>query len=431
MILLGLLFVLLATLGTPLFVVFGGLAWVLFRAAGIDAAAIMIELYRLASAPTLLPIPLFTFAGYVLAASHAPQRLVRCMQALVGWLPGGLALMALCACAFFTAFTGASGVTIIALGGFLLPVLLKERYPERFSLGLLTTCGSLGLLFPPSLPIILYGLVAHTPVDLLFLAGVVPGFVLLVLLALYSVYQAYRHGVPVRRNTWAEVGEALWEAKWELGLPLLVLVGIYGGLVTVNEAAVVTAAYSLVVTVGIHRDLHLWRDVPRLMTQSMVLVGAILILLGTALGLTSYLIDAQVPMHILAVMRQHITSRAMFLLALNLLLLIVGSLMDIFSAIVVVVPLITPIAAQFGVHPLHLGIIFLTNLEIGYSHPPLGLNLFLGSLRFERPITELCRASWPFLLLLLLALALITYVPDLSLGLVRLLGYADLPVFRR
>src|SRR5262249_45315816 len=259
MILLGLLLVLLAILGTPLFAVFGALAWCLFRAAGIDTSAIMIELYRLASAPTLLPIPLFTFAGYVLAASQAPQRLVRCMQALVGWLPGGLALMALCACAFFTAFTGASGVTIIALGGFLLPVLLKEHYPALFSLGLLTTGGSLGLLFPPSLPIILYGLVAHTPVDLLFLAGVVPGLVLL-LLAVYSVYQAYRHGVPRRRSAWTEVWEALWEAKWELVLPLLVLVGIYGGLVTVNEAALVTAAYSLVVTVGIHRDLRLWRD---------------------------------------------------------------------------------------------------------------------------------------------------------------------------
>ena len=250
MILLGLLLVLLAILGTPLFAVFGALAWFLFRAAGIDTSAIMIELYRLASAPTLLPIPLFTFAGYVLAASQAPQRLVRCMQALIGWLPGGLALMALCACAFFTAFTGASGVTIVALGGFLLPVLLKERYPELFSLGLLTTCGSLGLLFPPSLPIILYGLVARAPVDLLFLAGVVPGFVLLVLLALYSVYQAYRHRVPRQRSAWSEVWEALWAAKWELALPILVLVGIYGGLVTINEAAVVTAAYSLVVTVG-------------------------------------------------------------------------------------------------------------------------------------------------------------------------------------
>lgn len=431
MIWLGALLLLLAGLGTPLFIVFGGLAWLLFVAAGIDPSALVIELYRLASTPTLLTIPLFTFAGYVLAASHAPQRLVRCTQAVVGRLPGGLALVALVACAFFTAFTGASGVTIIALGGLLLPLLMQERYPERFSLGLLTTCGSLGLLFPPSLPVILYGLVARTPVDLLFLAALLPGALLVLLLALYSLWHARRHRVPAQQHTWAEARQALWVAKWELALPVLVLAGIYGGLLTVNEAAVMTAAYSLLVTVGIHRDLHLWRDVPRLMRESMVLVGAIVIILGTAMGLTNYLIDAQVPLHLLAAMRHYITSRAMFLLALNLLLLVVGCLMDIFSAIVVIVPLLTPIAAQFDVHPLHLGVIFLTNLEIGYSTPPIGLNLFLGSLRFERPITELCRASWPFVGLLLLALGLITYLPEISLGLVRWLGYAELPVFRR
>jgi tripartite ATP-independent transporter DctM subunit len=431
MLLPGMLLVLIAAFGAPLFVVLGGLAWLLFRAVEIDPAAIIIELYRLASAPTLLTIPLFTFAGYVLAASQAPQRLVRCTRALVGWLPGGLALVALCSCAFFTAFTGASGVTIVALGGLLLPLFLHEHYPERFSLGLLTTCGSLGLLFPPSLPIILYGLVAHTSIDLLFLAGCIPGLLLMGLLALFSVRQARRAGVPVHRGAWAEVWPALWEAKWELALPVLILVGIYGGLVTVNEAALVTAAYSLLVTVGIHRDLHLWRDVPHLMTQSMIIVGAIVIILGTALGLTSYLVDAQVPMHLLAAMQQHLTSRVAFLLALNVLLLLVGCLMDIFSAIIIVVPLITPIAAQFDVHPLHLGIIVLTNLEIGYSTPPVGLNLFLGSLRFERPITQLYRASWPFLLVLLLALGLITYIPDLSLGLVRLLGYAEGPLGSR
>ena len=431
MLLPGILLVLIAAFGAPLFVVLGGLAWLLFHAVEIDPAAIIIELYRLASAPTLLTIPLFTFAGYVLAASQAPQRLVRCTRALVGWLPGGLALVALCSCAFFTAFTGASGVTIVALGGLLLPLFLHEQYPERFSLGLLTTCGSLGLLFPPSLPIILYGLVAHTSIDLLFLAGCIPGLLLMGLLALFSVRQAWRAGVPVHRGAWAEVWPALWEAKWELALPVLILVGIYGGLVTVNEAALVTAAYSLLVTVGIHRDLHLWRDVPHLMTQSMIIVGAIIIILGTALGLTSYLVDAQVPMHLLAAMQQHLTSRAAFLLALNVLLLLVGCLMDIFSAIIIVVPLITPIAAQFDVHPLHLGIIVLTNLEIGYSTPPVGLNLFLGSLRFERPITQLYRASWPFLLVLLLALGLITYIPDLSLGLVRLLGYAEGPLGSR
>jgi tripartite ATP-independent transporter DctM subunit len=430
MILIGLLLILLATLGTPLFAVLGGLAWLLFRTAEIDTSAIMIELYRLAHSPTLVTIPLFTFTGTVLAASHAPQRLVRCAQALIGWLPGGLALVALLSCAFFTAFTGASGVTIVALGGLLLPVLLQENYPENFSVGLLTTCGSLGLLFPPSLPLILYGLVAHTPIDLLFLAGIVPGFLLLALLSLFSVRQARQYRVPVHHSSWTEVRQALWDAKWELALPLLILTGIYGGFVTVSEAAVVTAAYSLVVTIGIHHDLHLWRDVPRLMSQSIVLVGAILIILGMALGLTSYLIDAQIPMLVLTAMQRYINNRLVFLLALNVLLLLVGCLMDIFSAIIVVVPLITPIAAQFDVHPLHLGIIFLTNLEIGYSTPPVGLNLFLGSLRFERPITQLYRASWPFLLVLLLALLLITYLPELSLGLVRLLGYAELPLFQ-
>ncbi|MBM3225480.1 MAG: TRAP transporter large permease [Candidatus Tectomicrobia bacterium] len=427
----GVLLLALALLGTPLFVVFGALAWLLFWAAGINPAALMIEFYRLASAPSLLTIPLFTFAGAILAASQAPQRLVRCAQAVVGWLPGGLALVALSACAFFTAFTGASGVTIIALGGLLLPLLLQERYPERFSIGLLTTCGSLGLLFPPSLPVILYGLVAQTPVDLLFLAGLAPGWLLVVSLALFSLYQARRHHVPVQRSSWAEARQTLWQARWELALPLLVLGGLYGGLVTINEAAVLTAGYSLLVTVVIHHDLHLWRDVPQVMTHSMVLVGSIFLILGMALGLTSYCIDAQVPMHILETIRQYITSRAMFLLALNLLLLVIGCMMDIFSAIVVIVPLITPIAAQFGVHPLHLGIIVLTNLEIGYSTPPVGLNLFLGSLRFERSMTALCRASWPFVCLLLGVLGLITYLPDLSLGLVRFLGYAELPSLRR
>ena len=427
----GVLLILLATLGTPLFIMFGGLAWWLFYAQGISPAALIIELYRLASAPTLVTIPLFTFAGYILAASRAPQRLVRCAQALVGWLPGGLALVALGSCAFFTAFTGASGVTIVALGGLLLPLLVRAQYPERFSLGLLTTCGSLGLLFPPSLPIILYGLVAQTPIDLLFLASFVPGMLLLILLALWSMYQARRHRVPLHHSTWPEAWQATWAAKWELALPLFVLIGIYGGLLTVNEAAVVTAAYSLLVTVVIQRDLHVWRDLPTLMTESMLLVGAIVILLGTALGLTSYIVDAQVPMHLLAAIRQYITSRTMFLLALNVLLLLVGCLMDIFSAILVVLPLITPIAAQFGVHPLHLGVIFLTNLELGYSTPPIGLNLFLASLRFERPITELCRASWPFMVLLLLALGLITYLPDLSLALVRWLGYAAHPILQR
>lgn len=431
MILLGCLWLAVALLGAPLFLVLGGCAWFLFHTAGIDPSALIIELYRLASAPTLVTIPLFTFSGYVLAASQAPQRLVRCTRALLGWLPGGLALVALGSCAFFTAFTGASGMTIVAMGGLLLPVLLEERYPESFSLGLLTTCGSIGLLFPPSLPVILYALIAHIRLDLLFLAGAVPCCLLLMLLALFSSRQAWQAGVPTRRSSWREIRQSLWAARWELLVAPLILGGMYGGFVTVNEAAVVTAAYSVFMTTVLHRDLHLGRDIPALITQSAVVVGAIFIILGTALGLTSYLVDSQLPMHLLDAIQGSIQSRIVFLLALNGLLLLVGCLMDIFSAIVIIVPLLLPIAAQFDIHPLHLGIIVLTNLEIGYSTPPVGLNLFLGSLRFERPIGQLYRASWPFLLLLLLGLGLITYVPALTLGLVHLRGDSPALVWPR
>ena len=431
MIVIGALCILAALVGVPLFIVLGGAAWLLFRFAAIDPAAVMIELYRLAQTPTLLSIPLFTFAGYVLAAGQAPQRLVRCAQAFVGWLPGGLALVTLLACAFFTAFTGASGVTIVALGGLLLPLLLQERYPEPFSLGLLTTCGSLGLLFPPSLPVILYGLVAQVPIELIFLAGLLPGALLIVLLSLFSVQRARRAAVPVRTASWREMLQTLWAAKWELSIPIWVLGGIYGGLVTVGEAALLTAVYTLFVASVIHREVHLWRDLPELITQSMTMIGAIFIVLGAALGLTSYLIDMQAPQQLLGWIEQFIRHRLVFLLALNCFLLVVGCFMDIFSAIIVIVPLIAPLAAKYEVHPLHLSIIFLTNLEIGYSTPPVGLNLFLSSLRFERPLTQLYRASWPFLLVLGAALLLITYIPDLSLALLKWWGYAELPFLSR
>lgn len=323
MIVIGSLLILTALVGTPMFIVLGGAAWLLFWLAEIDTAAVVIELYRLAQTPTLLSIPLFTFSGYVLAAGQAPQRLVRCAQALVGWLPGGLALVTLLACAFFTAFTGASGVTIVALGGLLLPLLLQEHYPEPFSLGLLTTCGSLGLLFPPSLPVILYGLVAQVPIELIFLAGLLPGVLLMVLLSVFSVHRARRAEVPLHTSSWREMVRAVWAAKWELSIPVWVLGSIYGGLVTVGEAALLTAVYTLFVASVIHREVHLWRDLPELITQSMTLIGAIFIVLGTALGLTSYLIDAQVPQHLLRTMEQYIQHRVVFLLVLNLFLLIV------------------------------------------------------------------------------------------------------------
>jgi tripartite ATP-independent transporter DctM subunit len=411
-----------ALCGAPLFIIFGALAMLMFSLNGIDTQAVIIEMFRLASAPTLIAIPLFTFAGYILAESKTPERLVGLYRALFGWMPGGLAICAFVICAFFTSFNGASGVTIIAIGGLIYPLLLQEGYKERFSLGLLTTGGSLGLLFPPSLPLILYALVAQVNVDALFLAGIVPGFFLILLLSLYSMRAGLKFKVQRQKFDSKLVLPALKNAGWILPLPFIILAGIYGGLFAASEAAAVTVVYVLFVELVIYRDLKLTRDIPRIATDSMILVGGVMIILGCALGFTNFLIDQQVPMKILEAMQGLITSKLVFLLALNVFLLIVGCLMDIFSAIIIVVPLIVPIAKQFDVNPLHLGIIFLTNLEIGYIHPPLGLNLFISNLRFKKSILGLSVAVLPFLGILLLALIAITYIPELSLWLVNFMG---------
>lgn len=411
----------LALLGTPLFIIISASALLNFYLVDIDSSIVPIEMYRLANTPMLIAIPLFAFAGYVLAESQAPTRLVRVSKAILGWLPGGLAVVALLACTLFTAFTGASGITIIALGGLLFPALISENYPEKFSLGLLTTSGSLGLLLPPSLPLILYGVVTKTSIDQLFIAGIVPGALLVLLLALFSVYKALDINIPQSRVTWREMIDAIKAAKWELPLPAVVLGGIYTGYIAISEAAAITAFCVIVVEVGIYREVKL-RDLPGIMQKSMVLVGGILIILGASLALTNYLIDAQVPMKVLNLLKVHITSKLVFLIMLNIFLLIVGCMIDIFSALVVVVPLISPIAQAYGIHPVHLGIIFLVNLGIGYATPPVGMNLFIASFRFERPVMMLYMASLPFLAILLFALMIITYVPGLSLFLVEMVS---------
>ncbi len=429
----GLLLIALAFLGSPLFSIIGAIALLSFHAAGVDTSAIIVEMYRLTSAPTLVAIPLFTFAGYILAESKTPQRLVALSQALFGWISGGLAVVALISCAIFTAFTGASGVTIIALGGLLYPILRQEKYSEKFALGLLTTSGSLGLLFPPSLPLILYSMVASNSrapggsvsdvsIDKLFAAGIVPGILLVVILSVYSVRQGMKAHVQKIPFAWSNVLTAVKAAAWEIPLPFLVIGGIYGGWFTPTEAAAVTAFYVFIVEVFIYKDLKLFSDIPRIMRESMVLVGAIIVILGCAMGLTNYLIDEEVPMKLFALIQHFISSKAVFLILLNIFLLIVGMMMDIFSAIIVVVPLIVPIALAYDVNPIHLGIIFLTNLEIGYLTPPVGLNLFISSFRFERPVSEVVRATLPFIGILLLALIVITYVPELSLWMVGFLG---------
>ena len=402
--------------GLPVYALMGAVALVAFFGAEIELSAVTVEMYRLASTPTLVSIPIFTFAGYLMAESKSPERLLRLAGALLGWLPGGVALMGIVLCAFFTAFTGASGVTIIAMGGLLMPILLKEGYSEKFALGLITTCGSLGLLFPPSLPIILYGIIAKIDIDKIFLAGILPGILLIVVLGGWSALKGKK---STRQSfSWSELRAALWTARWERPLPLLVLGGIYGGFATTTEAATLSAFYVLLMECVLYRDLSLMKDVPRVAVESLTLVGAIVLILCSAMGLTSFLVDNEVPMKILATMRELITDKWLFLLVLNIFLLIVGCLMDIFSAIIVVVPLILPMATEFGVDPFHLAIVFLTNLEIGYITPPVGINLFISSFRFQRPVTELYLASFPFLLLLLGALLVITYVPWLALFLV-------------
>ncbi|MCX7984116.1 MAG: TRAP transporter large permease subunit [Bacteroidetes bacterium] len=414
--------ILLALLGAPLFTVLGALALYFFSVAEIDPAAVIIELYRIAETPTLIAIPLFTFAGYMLAESRSAQRLVNLAQAYFGWFRGGLAIVVLLTCAFFTAFTGASGVTIIALGGLLYPMLLKEHYNEQFSLGLVTASGSIGLLFPPSLPIIIYGMTAETSIDKLFVAGIIPGFLLIAVLSLYSIIEGARTHVPRIPFNLSHALKSTREASWEIPIPFIIIGGIYSGLITATEAAAVTAVYVFFVEFFVYKDLSMKKDFPRIVRESMILVGAILSIIGVALGLTNYLIDAQVPQRLFEFVQTHISSTTTFLLILNVFLILVGMMMDIFSAILVVVPLILPIASAFGINPIHLGIIFLTNLEIGYLTPPVGLNLFMSSLRFEKSILTIAKSVLIFIGLEVVALLVITYVPAFSLWLVDLVG---------
>lgn len=416
--------IVLALLGAPLFAVIVSAALLGFRSEEIDLQVVTIEIYRLAEMPILLAIPLFTFAGYLLGESKAPHRLVRLTNALLGWLDGGLAIVALGACALFTAFTGASGVTIVALGALLYPALREADYPDQFSLGLVTTAGSLGLLFAPALPLILYGIVAQqmnvepaVRIEDLFAAGFLPGVMMLVLLSAYAMWKMRGHTKSHAPFSWGEALRAVRDAGWEIPLPIVVLGGIYSGAFALSEAAAVTAIYVLVVEVGIRREIP-FAELPRVMRESMVLVGAIMIILGVSLASTNYLVDTEVPARLFELVRAQVDSRFVFLILLNIMLLVLGMILDIFSAIVIMVPIILPIAIGYGVHPVHLGIIFLANMQIGYITPPVGMNLFISSHRFERPVVEVYRATIPFFIILLISVLLITYVPALSLLLV-------------
>jgi C4-dicarboxylate transporter DctM subunit len=411
-----------AVFGMPLFAILGGAAAWLFLHDGVTPAAILIETYSLSVSPTLPAIPLFTLAGFLLAEGRASERLLRVFRALVGWIPGGTAVVCAVLCSFFTVFTGGSGVTILALGGVLYPALIRDGYRERFALGLLTASGSLGLLLPPALPLILYAVVAQIPIEDIFIGGILPGILLTSMVAAYGMREGIVSGAGRQRFIASEAVAATWAAKWELAMPALVLAAMFSGFATTVEAAALTAVYALTVQTLVHRDVSLGRDLRRVVVECVTVVGGVLIILGVAVGLTNYLVNAQVPTILVDWARAHITSRFTFLLLLNVFLLAVGWLMEIYAAIVVVVPLIVPLGAAFGIHPVHLGIIFIANLELGFLTPLVGLNIFLASYRFKRPVLEVCRAALPMMGILGVGVLVITYVPWLTTGLLTLLG---------
>jgi len=413
MMLVSAILALLALLGAPLFAVIAASAMWGFWQSETDLSVMAIEIFGLAEVPILLAIPLFTFAGYLISESGAPARLVRLSNALLGWLPGGLAMISLAACALFTAFTGASGVTIIALGALLYPALQQAGYADRFNLGLITSAGSLGLLFAPSLPLILYGVVAEVSIDELFRGGILPGTLMVLMLAGYSFWM--NRGIRVEKGGFSarEVRQALWDAKWELPLPVVVLGGIYGGVFAVSEAAAVTALYALVIDVFVLREVPL-KQLPRVMQESMVLVGGILVILAVSLASTNYMIDAGVPDKLFALLEGVVETQLGFIVVLLLFLLVLGAILDIFSAIVLVVPLILPVAQAFDMHPVHLGIVFLAAMQLGYLTPPVGLNLFIASYRFEKSSTSVYMATLPFLLILMVSVVVIAFWPELT-----------------
>ena len=419
---------LLALFGAPLFAIVLAAAAVGFLAMDTPLAVLHITIYQLTDSVVLMALPLFTFAGFLLSEAKTADRMMRLSQAAFGWLPGGMALVALIACAFFTALTGGSGVTIVALGGLLLPALTKAGYEERFSLGLVTSSGSLGLLLVPSVPLLIYGILAQqmsqqltmpsVEITDLYLAGMVPALLMIAALYGWCLWAMRKQPVPKQAFSWHELRAALWQARWELPLPVVVLGGIFSGFLVISEAAAVTALYVLFAEVLLYRDIRL-RQLPRIMRESMVMVGGILLILAVALAFSDFLVFAGVPEALFAFIQQHVESRLAFLLLLNLVLLALGALLDIFAALVIMVPLILPVALGYGIDPVHLGIIFVANMQIGYITPPVGMNLFIASYRFRKPITELFSATIPFMLVLLGVLMLITYVPELSLFLVR------------
>ncbi|RLD33147.1 MAG: TRAP transporter permease DctM/Q [Bacteroidetes bacterium] len=405
--------------GLPLFVVLGGAAYLLFAGTWGVLELIPNEAYSMLTGHTIAAIPMFTLAGFILSESKSGERLIGLFQALFGWIPGGLAVSAVLVCAFFTTFTGASGVTILALGALLAYILMGSGgYKKDFTHGLLTASGSIGLLFPPSLPIILYGVIAQISIKDLFIGGIMPGILMVLVLSAFGIVTAVKGGTPRIPFKLSSVAVSFKEAAWEIFLPVLILVSYFSGFTTLVETGAVAVIYTLFIEVVIHKDIKV-SEIVSVFLKSIPIIGGVLIILASSRGLSYFIIDAEIPMKLTLWVESHISSKYTFLILLNLALLITGSMMDIFSAIMVVVPLILPLGAIFDIHPVHLGIIFLANLELGYLTPPVGLNLFLASYRFNEPLARIYKTVIPFFLMLLFTVLLITYIPWLSTGLLK------------
>lgn len=401
--------------GMPIFIGLGGIAVLLFWKDFTPITAIPAETYRIVVSPSLPTIPLFTLVGFVLAESGASRRMMSFFKSAFSWIPGGTPIIVVILSGFFTAMTGGSGVTILALGGLLYPMLRKEGYSEMFSLGLITVAGSLGLLFPPSLPLIIYSVSAGVSVKDAFVAGFIPGTLLIVLIGIWAVYQGKVQKIERTPFNWKKVFSSTKESIWEILIPIFILLGIFTGYMTLVETAAALVIYVLIIEIYIYKDFK-WKNIPKIVIDCTALIGGVLIILGVAMGLTSYLVDAQIPLKLLAWVKTAISSKYVFLLMLNILLLLVGSLMDIFSAIIVFVPLLAPLGDYFGIHPVHMAIIFIANLELGFITPPVGMNLFLSAYRFDKPMLKVYRSTLPFFVVRLLAVLAITYIPIISIG---------------
>jgi tripartite ATP-independent transporter DctM subunit len=414
------LLILAALTGTPLFIVMGGLALILIQGSlGGEIDVVANQVYTALTQDSIIAIPLFTLAGFFLSESKAGERLVITFRNFFGRLPGGMIIVTVLICAFFTSFTGASGVTILAMGGILYTILAEHvKYPEKFSIGLLTSVGSIGLLFPPSLPIILVGATTMTNIIHLFLGGIFPGLILVTAIILFGIFISSKTKIPAEPFRLRSALSSLRKSALEILLPFFLIAGYFSGILSLVEIGAVAVVYIFIVEVFIHRDIK-WGEIPGIFRKAVPIIGGVLSILALSQALSYYIVDTQAPVMLTRWMLSAVQSKIVFLLLLNLCLLVAGCLMDIFSAILIVLPLIAPLGEAYGIDPVHLGIIFITNLEVGFLTPPVGLNLFLASYRFKKPFIEICRYVFPFMIIQFAVVLLVTYVPALSTWLIR------------